>query len=79
MSPHTNSEVSQIAQALQHCFTSPNVTDSNYEPANLVDTTDSIATALFQLAGAVSELAKQQRSQAYALHNFVEAYRWNSG
>jgi hypothetical protein len=79
MSPPTNNDVAGITLALRDCFTSPNVTDSNYEPANLVDTTDSIATALFQLAGAVSELARQQKSQADALHNFVDAYRWNNG
>jgi hypothetical protein len=75
MSP-PNNEVAGIARAITDSFTSPNVSDSNYEPANLVDTTDSIATALFRIAGSISELAAQQKSTADALHNFCDVYRW---
>tara|TARA_A100001011_G_C14220451_1_gene804068 strand:+ start:1040 stop:1333 length:294 start_codon:yes stop_codon:yes gene_type:complete len=39
-----------VAEAIRRSFISPNVIDSNYEAANLVDTTQKIAVALFEIA-----------------------------
>jgi len=38
------------AQALRDTLVSPNVADSNFEPANVVDALDKIACAIFRLA-----------------------------
>ena len=46
-----NSE--QIADAIDRCFVSPNVADSNLEPANLVDVVDKAAHGLFRIAHAI--------------------------
>lgn len=42
---------------LGHVLTSPNVYDDNLEPANLVDTTQRIATALEHVAEAINRVA----------------------
>lgn len=47
---------SRIAEALKHVFISPNVADSNMEPANIVDALDKIAHAIGNLADAVRGL-----------------------
>jgi hypothetical protein len=39
-----------LIEALFGVFTSPNVSDSNFEPANLVDVGDRIGDALWKLA-----------------------------
>jgi histidine ammonia-lyase len=39
-----------LIEALDRNFTSPNVSDSNFESANIVDALDSIASAIFKLA-----------------------------
>jgi hypothetical protein len=58
----------QIAEALRETLISPNVSDANLEPANLVDVGNNIARALWCLAriddseesaGAVQLLAKE--------------------
>ena len=47
----------EIADALRDVFTSPNVLDSNWETANLVDVMDSIRGAIMHHAGAIEKLA----------------------
>jgi len=42
-----------IHKALKACFISPNVPDRNMEPANLVDATAALATAINRLADAI--------------------------
>lgn len=44
------------ADVLNHVFVSPNVSDSNLEPANLVDTTAAISNALHHVAKALEEI-----------------------
>jgi hypothetical protein len=53
-----------LAEAIRASLISPNVPDSKLEPANLVDTTNRIARALFDVAGAIRELAEATRSEA---------------
>lgn len=47
----------EIAGALRDVFTSPNVLDSNWETANLVDAMDSIRGAIMRHADAIEKLA----------------------
>lgn len=56
MSEH---EARLVAEALKQVFFSPNVSDSNFEPANLVDTTNNIAKALWAIAKALQQIAEQ--------------------
>ena len=60
-------EIGEIAEmlteAIRASLISPNVPDSNLEPANLVDTTDRIGRALFDVAGAIRELAQATRGE----------------
>lgn len=67
----------KIDVTLREVLVSPNVPDRNLEAANLVDTTDRIASAIFTLAAATDKLADENRRQADALHNLVDAYRWH--
>jgi len=46
-----------IARALEFTLSSPNVADSNDEPANVVDVLDKIALAILHHAKAVEKLA----------------------
>ncbi len=48
-----------IAKAPLHTLQSPNVSDSNFEAANVVDAIDSVARAINRLAVAVGQLADQ--------------------
>lgn len=48
-----------IGKIFQYCFTSPNVADSNLEPANLVDTTHHIASALSRIADALEKIDEE--------------------
>lgn len=48
-----------IPHALVHCFTSPNVSDSNGEIANVVDSLNKIGNGLFAIANAMEKLVKQ--------------------
>lgn len=43
-----------IATAIRDCFISPNVSDSNWEAANLVDSVDRLATKVGFLVSAFS-------------------------
>lgn len=45
-----------IADALRACLISQNVSDSNYEPANIVDTSDRLARAAKQIANAITPI-----------------------
>jgi hypothetical protein len=54
-------EIGEIGEAIRASLISPNVPDSDLEPANLVDTTNRIARALFDVAGAIRELAEATR------------------
>lgn len=47
-------EIEELVLALERCFISPNVSDSNGEPGNLVDTTDRAARNLYTLAKAIT-------------------------
>lgn len=66
-----------LARAIHEVFISPNVPDANLEPANIVDTTQRIGSAIYQLAAAVAELAEQNRRQADALHNLCAAFHFS--
>jgi len=46
-----------IADVLREVFISPNVSDSNFEPANLVDTTNHLAQAMTRIANALERIA----------------------
>lgn len=59
----TRTTTDEIARAIKATLISPNVSDSNGESANLVDSTAHIAAAIFDLAEAVRELAKQDRGR----------------
>jgi hypothetical protein len=54
-------DVSKICKHLVHCFTSPNVSDSNFEAANMVDVLASVAGGLFAIAKAIDGLAEAVR------------------
>jgi hypothetical protein len=47
----------EIARAICRTLESPNVSDRNGEPANLVDAADRIGTALFSVADALRDVA----------------------
>ena len=65
----------KIDVTLREVLVSPNVPDRNLEAANLVDTTDRIASAIFTLAAAADRLADENRRQADALANLVDEVR----
>jgi len=79
MGTSTNGKVGDIGQAIREALISPNVPDSNLESANLVDTTQRIGTAIFELAGAVSELAEAQRETDRTLDHLLQTYRRYAG
>ena len=54
-------DVQKIVNQMYNCFISPNVSDANFEPANLVDVVDDVARALFQIAKAIDGLAEAVR------------------
>lgn len=45
------------AQALKETLISPNVADSNMEPANVVDVVNNVARGCFAIAKAIDNLA----------------------
>ena len=47
------------AEAIERCLTSPNVLDSNHEPANLVDVADDMARALFAISVSIDTHAAE--------------------
>jgi hypothetical protein len=55
---HQALRLSDAAERVAQALVSPNVTDSNLEPANLVDTTQRIAQAGFEIARAIDRLAQ---------------------
>lgn len=64
LDPRTLGAISQIARGLDRVgdtLVSPNVLDSNMEPANLVDVIDRHARAVFALAEAIENLAAATR------------------
>jgi hypothetical protein len=44
----------ELTQALECCFTSPNVADSNFEAANVVDALDRIGSGIFRVGKAIT-------------------------
>ena len=60
-----------VAEAIRRSFISPNVSDSNWEAANLVDTTQKIAVALFEIA----EQMKKNRESSDRIHDEFRADR----
>jgi hypothetical protein len=54
-------DVNKICSHLSACFTSPNVSDSNFEAANMVDVLDDVARGLFAIAKAIDGLAETVR------------------
>jgi|APSaa5957512535_1039671.scaffolds.fasta_scaffold104058_2 hypothetical protein len=53
--------IEKLANAINNAFVSPNVSDSNLEPANIVDVIDKMANNMARIADAVSILAAEQR------------------
>jgi hypothetical protein len=51
-------DVNKICSHLSNCFTSPNVSDSNFEAANMVDVLDDVARGLLAIANAIDGLAE---------------------
>ncbi len=58
---------SEIIEAIRDCFISANVSDSNGEQANLVDTTDDISSALNYISISIDSTAKEMKRIADAL------------
>jgi hypothetical protein len=52
----------QVARAIDANFTSPNVRDSNLEPANVVDVLDSMAGGLYAITRAPARIATVMES-----------------
>jgi len=53
--------IEEIADAINRTMMSPNVWDSNGEPANVVDALNYIANGLHHVAAALKEIADAQR------------------
>jgi methyl-accepting chemotaxis protein len=49
----TKESMEHLASTIERCFKSPNVSDSNWEIANLVDTTDRLASCTLAIAKAL--------------------------
>jgi hypothetical protein len=47
----------QTANALKECFISPNVSDSNLEPANIVDVIENLSRGIHRIADALDRIA----------------------
>lgn len=54
---------SEIAHAIRAIGISPNVCDSNFECANIVDTAHHIGSALTRIANALEEMNKIKKEQ----------------
>lgn len=72
MSARTESE---IAEAMHAVFVSPNVSDSNFESANLVDVMDNHGR---QMLDAATKIANGLGSIALAIENLADAIRERS-
>lgn len=55
MAQPKRTEAQVIADALRFNFTSPNVADDNFEPANVVDALAIIANAIYRLAEVIEK------------------------
>jgi hypothetical protein len=53
----TNDQVDRICEALHREFTSPNVPDSNFDAANIVDVIANVANGLFRIAKEIEKLS----------------------
>jgi hypothetical protein len=49
----TKDAMENLSQTIEECFKSPNVCDSNFEIANLVDTTNRLASCTLAIAKAL--------------------------
>ena len=61
------SDFDEIAESIERCFISPNVTDSNFEAANIVDVLQRVANGSGEIADAIST----RGSMAYTDRNGV--------
>ena len=63
-----------VAAAIKATLISPNVSDSNWESANVVDTLNQIAQANMEIAKAILELAKavKEISTTLSVKNIME-------
>jgi hypothetical protein len=68
--PMTNTKTDRLADTLTNVLTSPNVSDSNGEPANLVDVFDRIGDALWRTAKWFDQLTPME-----AIENHGEAVK----
>jgi hypothetical protein len=66
-----NTKNSEIARAIQSCLISPNVCDSNLEPANVVDVIDRLASCV-RYVGYAIELPHHDGEPANGLSHSVE-------
>jgi len=57
----SKTEKDQLVQAMYDLFQSPNVSDSNWEPANLVDAIDRCADGLFAIAEAIKSKGDKEK------------------
>lgn len=64
MTKDNQEELIEGIWAIAARMASPNVCDSNLEPANLVDTTDRIASGLFAIAKAINGLSESIKAIA---------------
>jgi hypothetical protein len=54
-------DAAEISEALRATLMSPNVPDSNFEPANLVDVVDRLARGMFAVSKSLDNLADAVR------------------
>ena len=65
----------EIVESLERCFISPNVADSNLEPANVVDVIDRAARNLSRIAHAITPTDAQamQTPDGHRVGSLTEA------
>jgi hypothetical protein len=54
----TTDQCERLCDTLRYVFVSPNVCDSNFEAANLVDVVANVGNGLHRIAAAIETLAK---------------------
>ncbi len=59
----TTDAVQNVAETIESCFQSANVSDSNGEQANVVDVINRLASAGFRIAEAIADLAAAVRER----------------
>ncbi len=64
---------SEISKTLAACLISPNVSDANLEPANIVDTMHSAARAIASLSKAVSDGPYEATDKPGNINSLVDA------